>query len=373
MRNRLRGCLATALVVALAPAAWGGDVRVGFINPTGPPEFWNLVDTTMQAAAAELGIDLEIRKSERSRDKAIEFAHAFVDERPRVDYLIATNDVDAGGEIVKIADAAHLKLILLNNDLTMQDWPQYGEPRTTYPYWLGSIVPDHEGAGYGIGTAILTEAARIKTNRPLKILALTGDAQTPAGLDRVRGLKRAIDVMNKLLGSGVTDLVDVRYLDWTAKTAETSTRDFLAKGPRIDALWAANDPMALGGLLALREAGYKPGKDVLVGGLNWSQDAVDRVLDGEMVVTHGGHFLLGAWAMVVLRDLRDGRDFAEEDVRLQIPMGAIDLPVARRFPKIGNVDWRQVDFTRFSKTRNPAVKRYEFTTDAVLAQLGPAH
>ena len=97
--------------------------------------------------------------------------------------------------------------------------------------------------------------------------------------------------------------------------------------------------------------------------------AVKKVLDGEMVVTYGGHFLLGAWAMVVLRDYHDGRDFAEEDVRLQIPMGAIDLAVARRFPGIGNTDWRKVDFTRFSKTRNPQLKRYEFTQDALLAQL----
>ena len=73
--------------------------------------------------------------------------------------------------------------------------------------------------------------------------------------------------------------------------------------------------------------------------------------------------------MVVLRDYQDGRDFAEENVRLHIPMGAFDLPVARRFPEIGKVDWRRVDFTRFSKTRNPAVARYTFTPDAVLRQL----
>jgi hypothetical protein len=126
-----------------------------------------------------------------------------------------------------------------------------------------------------------------------------------------------------------------------------------------------------GAISALSEAGYKPGEDVLVGGLNWSQVAVKKVLDGEMVVTYGGHFLLGAWAMVVLRDYNDGRDFAEEDVRLQIPMGAIDLPVARRFRDIGNTDWRKVDFTRFSKTRNLELKRYDFTQDALLAQLAP--
>lgn len=73
--------------------------------------------------------------------------------------------------------------------------------------------------------------------------------------------------------------------------------------------------------------------------------------------------------MVVLRDYHDGRDFAEEDVRLQFPMGAMDLPFARRFPEIGKVDWRNVDFTRFSKTRNPEIKHYNFRPDAVLSQL----
>jgi hypothetical protein len=73
--------------------------------------------------------------------------------------------------------------------------------------------------------------------------------------------------------------------------------------------------------------------------------------------------------MVVLRDYHDGRDFAEEYVRLQFPMGAMDLPFARRFPEIGKVDWRNVDFTRFSKTRNPEIKHYNFRPDAVLSQL----
>ena len=52
---------------------------------------------------------------------------------------------------------------------------------------------------------------------------------------------------------------------------------------------------------------------------------------------------------------------------------AFDLPVPRRFPEIGKVDWRGVDFTRFSKTRNPAVTRYTFTPDAVLRQLEATH
>jgi ABC-type sugar transport system substrate-binding protein len=368
----VRGLLAAAALAWCIPPAWSGDIRVAFINTNNPPEFWQLVCTTMKAAAAEFGIDVEIRDSNHSRDKAIAIAKEFLAERPPPDYLIASNDVDAGGEIIKLADAAHVKTILLNNELSEKDWQAYGEPRTKYRDWLGSIVPDHEGAGYGIATAILTQAERL-TNRPLKILALTGDAATPASAERVRGLKRGISVMSGLLGPNSVELVDVLYLDWTAKTAEASMGEFIRSGPHIDALWAANDPMALGAIAALKEGGYRPGIDVMVGGLNWSQEAVDRVLNREMVVTYGGHFLLGAWAMVVLRDYRDGRDFAEEDVRLEFPMGAVDLPVARRFPEIGKVDWRRVDFTRFSKTRNPAVTRYNFSPDAVLGQFEANH
>jgi ABC-type sugar transport system substrate-binding protein len=365
----LRGLLVAAALVATTPAAWSGEIRVGFINPTGPPEFWQLVSATMRAAAAELGIKVDERYSERSFDRAIALARDFLSERPLPEYLIATNDVGVGGEIIKLADAAGVPVILLNNDLEEKQLAEYGEPRTKYRRWLGSIVPDHEGGGYGIAEAILIEAARIKKNRPLNLLALAGEIDTPASNGRVRGLKRAVDVMRKLLGPGSVELIDVANLDWSEKGAEKWVREFVGKDRHIDVLWAANDPMALGAITALREVGYKPGVDVVVGGLNWSQEGVERVLKGEMVVTHGGHFLVGAWAMVILRDHYDGRDFAEEDVRLRFPMGAFDLPVARRFAEIGKVDWRKVNFTQFSKTRNPAVMRYNFTPDAVLSRL----
>lgn len=359
-----------SLSAASMSAAWAENLRVGFINPSGPPEFWLLVSATMQAAAAQLGIDVDIRYTGRSYDNAIKIAKDFVGEHPPPDFLVATNDVGAGGEVIKIADAAGVPIILLSNDLDPKDWAAYGEPRTKYRHWLGSIVPDHEGGGYGIAEAILTEAARIQTRRPLHILALTGDAATPASIERVHGLNCAIGVMTQLLGPGSVDLVGLRYLDWTAKTATASVHDFLQKGgPHVDALWAANDPMAIGAIDALHAAGYQPGKDVIVGGLNWNQPAIERVLNGEMLLTHGGHFLGGAWVMVIIRDYHDGRDFAEEDVRLQFPMAAITLPTARRFPDIGKIDWRKVDFTKFSKTRNPAIERYNFTPDAVLSQL----
>jgi ABC-type sugar transport system substrate-binding protein len=368
----LRGLLVAFLVVAMSVPALAADIRVGFINSAVPPEFWNLVAGTMKDAARQLDIEVEVRNVDRSRERAVAAARELLAGPRPPDYLVASNDVEIGVDLIRLTDTANVKLLLINNDIDPRDWPAFGEPRTKHRNWLGSLVPDHEAAGYGIATAIVTAAAKIKSTRPLRVLALAGDAVTPASVDRVRGLRRGLEVMQRILGPNSVELVEVRQLDWTDKTAEASVRDFVKTGPRIDALWAANDPMALGGLRALADNGYRPGVDVLVGGLNWSQPAVDRVLKGEMVITHGGHFLLGAWSMVMLRDHRDGRDFAEEDVRLQVPMGAIDLAVARRFPEIGKVDWSKVDFTRFSKTRNRAVVRYDFSPEAVLDQLRPA-
>ena len=51
-------------------------------------------------------------------------------------------------------------------------------------------------------------------------------------------------------------------------------------------------------------------------------------------------------------------------LRLQLPTAAVDLPSTRRFPESGKVDWRQTDFTRFSKTGNPAGTRYNHSRPA---------
>lgn len=367
----IRGLQAAVLaLLMLSRAASAGDIRVGFVNPGRDGEFfWLMVSDTMQAAAHEFGIDVDIRYTKRDYPRAMAITRDFLAEQPPLDYLVATNDIGTGGEIVKLADRAGVPLILLSNDLDPADWAEYGEPRTKYRHWLGSIVPDHEGGGYEIAEMILSEAKRLKGARPLRLMALAGDAETPASNDRVRGLERAIGVFQQLLGKPAVEQVGFEHLDWTDTGGYAWMRAILPTAARIDAVWAANDPMAFGALRALREAGYQPGKDVVVGGLNWSQGAIDRVLSGEMLLTHGGHFLGGAWVMVLIRDHRDGRDFAEEDVRLQFPMAAFTRPIAARFPNIGSIDWRHVDFTKFSKSRNPSIQRYAFTADAVLNQL----
>src|SRR5258708_1747035 len=162
----LRGFIVAVAILAGASPASSGDIRVGFVNPNQPAEFWGLVSTTMRAAAAELGIDVDIRLADGSHDKAMQLARELLDQKPPLDYIIGTNDLKFGTDLIKLAEAAGVPLLLLSNDLDRKDWAEYGEPRSKYRHWLGSIVPHPESRGSRISEGILSASGRSHSTQP---------------------------------------------------------------------------------------------------------------------------------------------------------------------------------------------------------------
>ena len=59
--------------------------------------------------------------------------------------------------------------------------------------------------------------------------------------------------------------------------------NLLQRFPKIDAVLAANDPMAIGAIRALESANRLKG--VMVAGFNGDDDAVDAIKKGKMLVT----------------------------------------------------------------------------------------
>jgi ABC-type sugar transport system substrate-binding protein len=58
-----------------------------------------------------------------------------------------------------------------------------------------------------------------------------------------------------------------------------------ANGDSIDVVYCHNDDMAIGAIAALKAAGYKPGVDVMVAGVDGSAAAMEAILAGEMLTT----------------------------------------------------------------------------------------
>lgn len=371
--------VAPAPVATIAPAKQttsDGRIRVTFINPgisdpnnpTGT--YWLAVSAFMKAAAEDLNIDLEIIYSERDHILMRKQAKDVAARPNPPDYVIVVNEKQAADEMVQTLDKAGIKVFVMLNTFVGDQATAMGKPREKYPNWIGSLIPDNRFAGYTIAKRVIDqaiEAGRTAKDGKVHVVAISGDYVTPASIDRNNGLQDAI----KEYGDKVKFEQDFVGM-WSKDTAKEQMAGALKRYPEVSAAWVANDPMALGALEAIQAAGKTPGKDIMVGGLNWDPPALEKIQKGEMVTSVGGHFMTGAWTLVLLYDYHHGKDFLKNgSAELQYPIfGVLDNEsVGQYLDAFGKGDWSKIDFTKFSKTLSPDVKDYDFSIDAVFRNI----
>jgi ABC-type sugar transport system substrate-binding protein len=344
-------------------------IRVTFINPgisnandpTG--EYWLRVSAAMEAAAAQLNIDLEVIHSERDHLRMQQQARDVAKRSTRPDYLIVVNEKLAADEMVKAADESGIKAFVMQSTFAGDQAVNMGAPREKYKNWIGSLVPDNMHGGYLAAKRIIDEALQSGASKGgrLRLFAIAGDPVTQASVDRVAGLKRAISEYSNV------DLQQIFMGLWRYDVARDQARIGLGRYPDTGAVWAANDPMALGVLEAAIQANRKPGTDFFVGGLGWAPSALKKVKEKALVTSVGGLHMNGALALVLLNDYHLGRDFAEEGVTLKHTMFAVldSTSVDAYLAKFGDGAWKKIDFTKLSKVLNPRVKKYDFGEEIV--------
>ncbi|HEY9345128.1 MAG TPA: ABC transporter substrate-binding protein [Inquilinus sp.] len=109
----------------------------------------------------------------------------------------------------------------------------------------------------------------------------TGDVVVIRGLpivideERIKGFDEAI------AGSGIK-VLDKQFGNWSRDDAFKVMQDYLAKYPKIDAVWCQDDDMAVGVLEAIQQANRTDIKFV-VGGAGM-KDMVKKVMDGDKMI-----------------------------------------------------------------------------------------
>lgn len=352
-----------AVSIGTSPALCESTAHtVLFVNPGFREQgFWKSVSDTMVAAAAALDFKLTIVSGDRKWPLMLSRGRDALETDP-YDYAILVNEHQQAPDLLRLADRRGIRTILLLNSLTAEQEAELGGPRERLPHWLGSLTPDNETAGFEMARSLAraASAAGLDDDGRIALLTLAGDFKTPASIHRLAGLDRALQAFGSL--------VELRRLtvNWSESEAYSRTRLWL-KGHPVEAIWAANDPIAFGAIRALTEAGRRPGTNVFLAGLNWSFDAIEMVRDGRMTLTHGGHFLAGAWVMILLYDMAHGIDFADIGPHIRFPMSAIDRDNADSYlAKLGQGEWARIDFRAFTRTHGPQTVGYDFTLAALL-------
>ncbi len=137
---------------------------------------------------------------------------------------------------------------------------------THFVRW-GAVVEGQPGVSIGCDN---NQGGRAITEHLLQLgrrdIAFIGDISPgcPEFSDRYRGYCTAL----REAGFAVNPELQVDAADSTETVGQRAMRQLLARGPRIDAVFAASDLMAIGAMRALEEAGLKVPRDVAVVGFD---------------------------------------------------------------------------------------------------------
>ncbi|WP_431860664.1 ABC transporter substrate-binding protein [Azospirillum sp.] len=92
---------------------------------------------------------------------------------------------------------------------------------------------------------------------------------------RVEGFQKAIE------GSQIK-ILGMQYANWNRDDGFKVMQDFLSRFPKIDAVWAQDDDIALGVIEAVRQAGRE--KEMFILGGAGMKDMIKRVMDKDVLV-----------------------------------------------------------------------------------------
>ena len=347
-------------------------MRVTFLNPersevkTG---FWPMFTAFMQTAAEQLDIDLEVLYSERDHRLTAEQAARVTARATPPDFLITGNEKRSAGVVIETAERANVPVFLVNNGFVeRQDIKRYGRPREIFRQWIGELIPDNYAAGYRQAQILITRGLAQglgARDTPLQLVAFAGTFATHASVERVRGMEAALAERR--------DQVTLRQTipgDWSEDTAAHKAALFLLRRtrPPVNLMWAANDATAFGLIATAQAHDLRVGRDILIGGCGWDSEAIKAVREGRLATTVGGHFMDGAWALVLLHDYQRGKDFFGVPVRTEM-LPIVKSNVAQYQPLVDPTRWKGLDFRRFSRVLNPELREYDFTPQNVLRQM----
>ncbi len=368
MKSMFKFLAAVLLIFAGSMPIAAEQIRVVFLSQDPPGNaFWDNVVEFMQAVADDLNINLEVHigKTVATGTYMMKKNGLKLLRGPAFpDYFVTGYWPGATNKLIEAADKNRVNFFVINTPISDQDQAIVGKPRENYRHWIGHMSPDDVQAGYTLAES-LASAVDPGPNNKVLIAGLGGNADSAVSAMRVKGLKKYA------AEHSTTRLQEVYSTDWSKPATLIATDKLLETYPNTHAIWAAADSIALYASNAASNIGRKPGSNIFLAGIDWSDVGIQAVEAGVLVSSVGGHFMEGGWALLLMHDYHYDIDF-KEDLGTTIPtkMQLIDKHNVQEYlTKLGDRDWSKIDFKKFSKVYNARLKKYDFSLNNLLKQL----
>jgi inositol transport system substrate-binding protein len=221
-------------------------------------EFIVMLDKAMEKKAKELGVTLIVNDAERSPEKQIQQVESFIAQHADA-IILNPCEVEASAPAVDKALAAGIPIVNVNS-----------ETHSAPTAFVGSRDE---------------ESARLAMEYIAKRLGGKGEVVMMHGyMGQAAQIKRAAGAQEVLAKNSGLHLLAEQTAEWDRAKAMSLMENWIqAYGDRISAVFAQNDEMAMGALLALERAKKKD--KVIVVGVDAIADALEAVKQSRLDAT----------------------------------------------------------------------------------------
>jgi len=282
--------MVASVAAIAAPKTW----VVGF-SQIGSESEWRTADTvSVQTAIGEdPTLVLVYSDAQNRQENQIKALRSFIARK--VDVIVFTALVETGyGPVLQEAKNAKIPVIMIDRDVQVAD-------RGLRLTIMGSdFIKEGEKAGTWLAD-YLKKQGLDDGKKQINIVELQGTTGSAPAIDRKTGFATILAQHSNW------KITRSQTGNFTSSEGKAVMEAFLKADKNIQVLYAHNDQMALGAIQAIKEAGLKPGKDIIIVGIDAVKGAFEAMVAGEMNASIECSPLLGPQAVQAIRDLRDGK------------------------------------------------------------------
>jgi len=259
--------LGTVMLGAMGGFAAAQDALVVGFSQIGSESGWRAAETSVTKQQAEArGVDLKFADAQQKQENQIKAIRGFIAQG--VDAILVAPVVATGWEdVLTEAKDAEIPVILLDRGV---DAPE--------DLYLTSVASDQVKEGRVAGQWLVDTLA----GKDCAVVELQGTVGSTPAINRKKGFEEAI------AAAANVKLIDSQTGDFTRSKGKEVMESFIKAndgGKGICALYAHNDDMAVGAIQAIKEAGLKPGTDILVVSIDAVPDIFQAIAAGEANAT----------------------------------------------------------------------------------------
>ncbi len=276
----------------------GKKIVLGFAQ-VGAESGWRTANTTsIQDSAKEAGIDLKFSDAQQKQENQISAIRSYIAQK--VDVIAFSPVVETGWDaVLQEAKDAGIPVVLTDRAVEMEGGKKAEDYYVTF---LGS---DFRLEGERAAQYLLDNAAKLfPGKKEINIYELEGTVGSAPAIDRKEGFDKKIVTSTDIK----FNIVKSQSGNFTRAEGQQVAESWLkSDAGKMDVLFCHNDDMGLGAIQAIEAAGKKPGKDIIIVGIDGVKGAFEAMAAGKYNCTVECNPLIGPQLMDIVKQIMAGK------------------------------------------------------------------